>query len=162
MTSSYKRNISSQLLALRSIFIVSIILIIYLAEQSRLYYTVFIAILLLPTFIIPLTSVTIDNEGVHLVKHSLFGLVVKRIDLNPKNILSMTNHGDLLELDDSSIYNVARLLDFILLLSPAKTLVTNITELHYTDMNFKTQSVKIKLTTKEYKLTWYHLNQKAL
>mgnify|MGYP007095801935 CR=1 FL=1 len=64
----------------------------------------------------------------------------------------------MLEIDESAAYDGSDSFDFLLLLSPTRTLVTNITEFKYTDNVGDIKTIRTKLKTNEYKLAWETLN----
>ena len=114
----------------------------------------------MPTFVITLTQVNVYDNKVIIINYSLFGLITKTIELNEKNILAMTNHQDLIELDDTGIYESINPLSFLYVFLPKTALSYNQTEFQYTNQNNETKSVITKLKTKEYKLVWDTLNRK--
>ena len=154
------RQISIQLLILRLVFLATTILIVYLFQQGISDYATFLLVLIVPTCIITLTQVNVYDSKVEIIKYSLFGLITKTVDLNDKNILTMTNYQDKIELDDTGLYESPNPLSFLYIFLPKTAVPYNITEFHYKDQNNETKSVTIKLKTKEYKLVWDTLNRK--
>ena len=154
----YKRKVGGQLLTLRLVSTLMLALIVYLFNQGVNDYAIFACVLLLPVCTINLTKVTVYADTVLITTYYLFGFLIKTYNLNTKNILSMTSREDRLEVDDTAGYDTDSFFDFITLLSPTKTIVTNITEFTYNDDKGEIQSVKVKLKAKEYKLIWDTLN----
>ncbi len=154
------RQISRQLLFLQLLVVATIILIAYLFRQGIYDYAIFSFVLIVPTCVITLTQVNVYDYKVNIIKYSLFGLITKTIDLNDKNILAMTNYQDLIDLDDTGIYESENPISFMYIFLPKTSLPYNQTEFQYTDQNNETKSVTVKLKTKEYKLVWDTLNRK--
>ena len=154
------RQISGQLLFLRLVFVATIILIAYLFGQGIYDYAIFSLVLIVSTCVITLTQVNVYDNKVIIIKYSLFGLVTKTVDLNEKNILAMTNYQDLIDLDDTGIYESTNPLSFLYVFLPKTALPYNQTKFQYIDQNSETKSVIAKLKTKEYKLVWDTLNRK--
>ncbi len=156
----YKRSIVKQLFAFRliSIFLVFLILFLFWAELYD--YGLFVSILLIPLAFIVFTKVIITEGIVNIRNYSFFGLVKKTFELTPKNILSMTLNEDILEMDNSLIYEGNDSSSFIDLLLPTRNLVVMATEFKYLEGKDEIRTINIKLKNKEYKLAWEALNRK--
>lgn len=88
----YKRNIRGLLLALRLIQVFLLTLIVYFLFVKTSDYAILFIVLFIPTLIISLTEITISKDTVSIKTFALSGLVTKSVELNTKNILSMTTH----------------------------------------------------------------------
>jgi hypothetical protein len=161
MTLLYKSKTGGQLLALRLIVLLFLIIIIYLFVQGVNDYAIFLTVLLIPTLLITMTQVTIYQDNVEITKYSIYGLGKKHIDLNAKNILSMTNHQDLIELDDTGLIESDEPVSFIYIFLPNAAVPYAQTEFKYTDIHGETKTFTTKLKTKEYKLVWDTLNRQT-
>ncbi len=131
----YKRNITGQLLLLRTIPILVFIVIIFLLAKGIYDYALLVTILLTPTFFLSPTQVILDNGNIEIKKYLLLGFVVKTYSINADNLISIKRHVE--EIDHTA--------DDFLLTMTSTTLVFT-----YKNNAGHEQSIKTKLNAKEY------------
>jgi len=155
----YKRNIFKVLLILRLVELTLVTLIVYFVAIKIFDYAIFFMVLFIPTLLTSITQITIHKASVNFKTYYLFGLIGKTISVNAKNIVAMTLHQELLEIEEPATFDYNNPFDFLVFLSPTKTLATNMTEFKYKDDTGEIKTIKVKLKTKEYRIMWVVLDR---
>lgn len=159
MTAIYKRKINGQSLAVKLFAIAVFIMVLYSLSRSIYDYAVFLTVILLPTLMITITEIIIYKDKVAIIRHSLYGLFKKRVELTTKNILSITNQQELIELDDAGIIESDHPLSFLYMFFPFAAVPFTYTEFTYTGQYAEVGKFSVKLKAVEYKLIWKVLNR---
>lgn len=131
----YKRNISRQLLFLRTIPILVFITIITLLTRGIYDYALLFSILLAPAFFLSPTQITFDNGNIEIKKYLFLGFVTRTYFITADNLVSIKRHEEEIENADHDM---------------TLTLTSTVIIFTFKDNKGREQSIKTKLSVKEY------------
>ncbi len=131
----YKRNITGQLLFLRTVPIFVFAIILAFLVNGIYDYALLFLILLAPAFFLSPTQVILDNGNIEIKKYLFLGFVVKTYSINADNLISIKRHVEEIENADHDL---------------TLTLTSTVIIFAYKDSKGHEQSIKAKLTVKEY------------
>ena len=85
----YKRNIKLQLLFLRTLPVFVFLFLIILIIKGFFDYSLLLAIILVPAFLLSPTQLILDNDNIEIKKYYLLGYLTQIYFINADNLISI-------------------------------------------------------------------------